>query len=228
MSFLTKSETTGELEPISYANSLRGEEVFLCGAGPSLKTTNCALIERSEKYIMGINNSFEYIHPDIWIGVDDSQAFDDKIWTLDCLKIYDYQKRDDVVKQKPIQDYNNIHFIYLVGNHKEEGQTKDYNFSGDFINFYFEGNTFTTALHILYWMGTKRVYLIGCDFGGESFLSKKSKGYNEKGQQKSFKNAIDFLKLSKMQSGVEYISCTPDSSINDFLEYKSVEEVLNG
>ena len=96
---------------------------------------------------------------------------------------------------------------------------------GPLINFLFEG-TFTMSLQMLNWLGFKRVFLIGCDFGGESKLSRLSDVYpGNKRQAEVLKISLDVLKKAHQKSGIEFISCTPNSPINDFLPYKSIDKI---
>ena len=90
-----------------------------------------------------------------------------------------------------------------------------------------------TAFHILFWMGAKRIYLIGCYFNtgkgdyhhGQYKLSIDNKKWN----QSLYNNLVNWLKKftpMAQKYGVEIISCTPDSPINNFMRYVTIEEAV--
>ena len=81
------------------------------------------------------------------------------------------------------------------------------------------------ALHMLHWLGFKKVFLAGCDFGGPSVLSQLSSSYSDGEQQKVLKKGLGFLQAAHCESPVEFISCTPDSPINEFLPYCHIGDI---
>ena len=82
------------------------------------------------------------------------------------------------------------------------------------------------ALQMIYWLGFRKVFLLGCDFGGDSKLSELStKVYKEATQQENLTKALDFLKVTSNSGGLDIISCTENSPINEFLAYKPLSEI---
>lgn len=233
MSFFVENAISEEREAVSYARWLEGREVFLCGSGPSIKTANKEVIEKSNKVTMCINASFQFISPDIWIGMDSPEIFKKEIWqyiekkererrlpglfhpTIDCIRICNWFYRDKIVNGFPLKKHNNVRFICPATSKEDNPQ-----FIGDFINFLFEGSSFSTALHVLAWLKPKKVYLVGCDFGGRR-AGPRAPSPNRK---VNFKNSIEALRFAAEKSPVHYISCTPGSPINEFLEYKNIED----
>lgn len=216
-------------EPLSLRGKFVGQSCFLCGTGPSIKKAPKSLIESSGNTIIGLNNSFVYIEPSIWIGTDEPASFDPSLFNSSFRKIYQWQRRLHKFKKKKICDYDNFYFFIRAD--PSDTSQNGVNFSADHINFIFEGNTFSSAIHILYWMGFSTVYLIGCDFGGSNAISRmgpyyENHKYNIKSQKSHLSGAIDFLRFSSENNGVKYISCTPKSPINKFLEYISIEDVI--
>ena len=233
MSFFVENKINGKREAISYARWLEGREVFLCGSGPSIKTADKDFIESSNKVIMCLNASFQFIQPDIWMGMDAPEVFNSRIWeyiekkerdrrlpglfpnTMDCVRICNWFHRDKIVKGFPLKKHGNVRFICAAESRDDNPQ-----FVGDFINFLFEGNTFSTALHVLHWLKPRRVNLVGCDFGGR----RSGPMVPSPNRKINFKNSIESLRLAARKSSVEYISCTQGSPINEFLEYKNIED----
>ena len=81
------------------------------------------------------------------------------------------------------------------------------------------------VFQMIRWLGFKKVFLVGCDFGGDNKLSKLSSNYIEKGQQQNLIDGINLLRMESRKGGVEYISCTEGSPINEFLTYKTIGHI---
>ena len=193
--------------------------MVFCGTGPSLWDIDPTQLRATEKLIFGINNSFELLDLDFWMAFDSPDEFDSKIWKTSSTKFYNFNHLDESLKHNP----HNIFFYKSIGPDAEgRWPTSDMSLHGPFINFLFEG-TFAMSLQMLNWLGFKRGFLIGCDFGGESKLSRLSDVYpGDKRQAKTLNISLDVLKKAHEKSGIEFISCTPNSPINDFLPYKPI------
>jgi 2-polyprenyl-3-methyl-5-hydroxy-6-metoxy-1,4-benzoquinol methylase len=79
-------------------------------------------------------------------------------------------------------------------------------------------------------MGAKTIYLVGCDMGGNDYydgreLSETERATNSKlyGEQVMWLNNISLL---ARQRGVNIISCTPNSPLNEFLPFKDLGTAL--
>ena len=205
---------------VSWHNKYAGEEAVLCGTGPSLWNIDPSLVRNTGRLVFGLNNSFELLDLDFWMGFDAPDQFDPKLWSQDNIKLYAWNHRIEAHQLKA----KNIFFYKAYGLEVDSSKKFDEEIvvAGPYINFIFEGYTFSMALHMLHWLGFKRVFLVGCDFGGTSKLSQMSTSYTEKGQQHHLKGALGFLEEAHRQSPIEFVSCTPDSPINLFLDYKSI------
>lgn len=92
-------------------------------------------------------------------------------------------------------------------------------------------NSMPIAIHILAWMGARTVHLVGCDLGGEKdyyddrVLTDDQRKYN----RRSYGNTNEYLKWFSGESkkhGIELISCTPKSPINEYLTYCPLKDAL--
>jgi len=88
------------------------------------------------------------------------------------------------------------------------------------------------ALHVMIWMGCRNIHLVGCDFGGDKdyYDDRKLTDDQRRRNRALYRSQVDMLKeLSKagLKADVRFISCTPNSPVNDFLEYRSLEKALD-
>ena len=201
-------------------NFLSGQEVFLCGTGPSLKETNTKDLEESGKLICSLNNAVKYVSSHIWCGVDSPDSFVSSFWNTPALKLYNYSYSDKEVEGRKIYEYPNTYFFQPASGEE-----------APFGSFNYEGNTFSVALHLLRWMGVNKIYLVGCDFGGSNELSKigpkyKSQKYDSKGQAHALNSALDLIKFISEKKFMNIISCTPESRANKVVPYTPLKECL--
>jgi hypothetical protein len=97
---------------------------------------------------------------------------------------------------------------------------------GHEAKFVWCGNVTATALHVIMWMGVKRIHLIGCDFSHhegdyhdkEVSLSEENKKWNEV-LYNQLNDYFRWFSNTCKGYGVELVSCTPDSKINEYLPY---------
>jgi|TARA_R110000824_G_scaffold14858_2_gene62856 hypothetical protein len=213
-------------EIASIKNQIRTQPCFLVGSGPSLMECDLKAVEDSGFPIFCINNSFSKIAPDIWLGIDGVKNFHPSIFSSPCIKLTQWPLRYEEVNGTQLCDLDNFYFF----NTAEED---DHSFAGSNITFHFEGNTFSTAIHILNHIGFEKICLIGCDF-----THGKGLRYNPKSRKKSkfetWNNActdyldvaLDFLKFSSEKGKSKYISCGSKSRANDFLPYMTTQEAI--
>ena len=213
-------------EIASIKNQIRTQPCFLVGSGPSLMKCDLKTVEDSGFPIFCINNSFSKITPDIWLGIDGIEFFHPSIFSSPCIKLTQWPLRYHEINGTQLCDLDNFYFLNIA-------EKDNYSFAGNNITFNFEGNTFSTAIHILHYIGFEKIYLIGCDF-----IHGKGLRYNPKSRNKSkverYNNpstgyldvALDFLKFSSKKGKSSYTSCSKISRANDFLPYMSPEEVV--
>ena len=215
-------KTSQGYEEISLHNKYKGAEIILCGTGPSLWKINTDELKSTEKLVFGLNNSFKLVDLDFWMAFDAPTEFDGQIWQSDAVKFYNFTHATEVLKYNP----RHIFFYkHLAPDSQGRWPVYGVKLRGPHINFLFEGDTFPMTLQMLYWLGFKKVFLAGCDFGGNSKLSKMSSIYNENTQHKNLSHGLEILKKAHIKSGIEFVSCTPNSPINDFLPYKPIGKI---
>ena len=88
-------------------------------------------------------------------------------------------------------------------------------------------------MHILIWLGAKKINIVGCDLSGKKgdYYDEKInlKPENKKWNKTTYNEINKFLsKLVPIaeQQGVKISSCTPDSRINEYMNYISIDKAL--
>ena len=210
---------------ISWHNKYKGKEVILCGTGPSLWKVNAKKLKSRGKLIFGLNNSFELLDLDLWMAHDSPREFDPKIWKCDTIKFCNMRHAEEILAHDPpniffYKGYKDVLPVMVDPNGRPTSGVR-----GPYINFKFDGTTLSLVFQMIRWLGFKRVFLVGCDFGGESKLSKLSPAYTEKGQQKNLREGVGVVRTANHEGSVEYVCCTPNSPLNEFLPYKSIGRI---
>lgn len=212
----------------TFARSNLGCDAYLCCPGPSLKKVNDADLHVPGAMVFAMNTAYPHIRPDVWIGMDEPSCYDRRIWWEPFLKIARGSFRDIRCEGYPIKDCPQTFFADLGGVKKYSDILQRRNHD---IMFGWNGNTLFAAIHFMIWMGASTIFLVGCDFGGESDYHDDRKLSEEKRKHNRllYSQQVLFLKeFSKdaLRYNIKFISCTKGSPINRFFEYKSLAEAL--
>jgi predicted O-methyltransferase YrrM len=201
---------------VSWARLDMGADAYLCCPGPSLQP-----IQRGRgRKVFAINTAYPRVHPDIWMGLDRVECYDRQIWGEPFIKVCRGNYGDMEVDGRPIKYFDNVFFASIA---KLEGSMFDYINHEDPLVWH--KNTLATMLHLIIKMGAKTIHLAGCDMGGNDYydervLSDKHRAINHK----LYKEQIGFIRdISKR---IKIISVTPNSPLNEFLEYKELDQAL--
>jgi hypothetical protein len=210
---------------VTFYQAFRGHSAALCGTGPSLEKIDPSLLDKDENLLtVCLNNAFKFVNPNIWVGLDSPDSFDQRLWVTNFLKFYNRVHGERLVGNKKIKELPGVHLYQTV----LVDSVEDIAFGvSPYMYFMYEGNTFSVAMGMLDWMGIDTVYLVGCDLGGSNAISKMrpKKTYNSKNQKRNLDNTLSLLKSINAHGRMNLISCTPSSPINKFLEYTPLEEL---
>jgi hypothetical protein len=195
---------------------------FLCCPGPSLARLERDLRGRG-RTIYALNTAYPKVKPDVWIGLDRMACFDAGLWEESFAKVTRYF-RDDTgrMRHRPNVFYADI----AVGNVHEIFTRRD-----NESKFLWVRNSLMFALNFLVWSGHKRIYLVGCDLGGETdyydarVLTAEQRANNRRLYDAQRENVRQLAPLAA-RNGIEFISCTEDSPLNHFLRYVPVDEAI--
>ena len=206
----------------SFASKSMGLDGFLCCPGPSLTDVTTG---RGRK-VFAINTAYPKIKPDIWIGMDKVECYDRGLWGESFMKILRGNYGDMKFQGKAVRHHPNTYFASVAAQDKSMFQLRQHD-----DKFVWHKHTLGVALHLMIWMGVKRIYFVGCDLGGaldyydDRKLTPELRAYNRRlyGQQ------IEFLRKLTAEAkahGVEFISCTADSPINEYMPYVHVGDAI--
>ena len=233
------------LVPAYFAKANFGMDAYLFSSGPSLLKLNTEIFDDKSVYKVGINTTYPKIKPDLWIGMDYPKCFSAGLWSEPIPKILRNSYSRHSINSTPVRDFPMVYFaevekVALPWHEtfmRRSHQTK----------FIWTNNTFTTTLHILIWMGFKRIHLVGSDFGstGNNYFDNSvearpfnhdktsSKGPISQKQQKLNKRLylqqLDYLRNFNAeceQRDVKIVSCSYHSPANVFLDYLDPEVAI--
>jgi len=207
---------------ISFARQDMGCDAYLCCPGPSLQN-----IERGRgRKIFAINTAYPKIKPDVWMGLDRVECYDRAIWAEPFVKICRGNYTEMEVQGKKVKYFDNVFFASIK--QAENNKTLfDYLNHEDSLLWY--KNTLATMLHLIIKMGAKTIYLAGCDMGGNYYDNRIIDPDHKIRNERLYKQQIEFLKKLNIQcnsKGIELISVTPNSPLNEFLQYKELDTAL--
>lgn len=218
----------------------RGCSAFLICSGPSFAKLNHDLLRQPCILTMGLNNSPKSFRPNMWCEVDSPDHFMRSIW-LDP-KIMKFAPICHATKpifhnqawrwlahsnKKPWRVGECPNVIYYRRN--EHFQAKQF-LTEDTINWgnhkkYGGGRTvMLPAIRILYILGVRRIFLLGCDFKMEEgksnyhFEQKRERG-SVKGNNSTYammEQRFGELKPHFKKAGLEVYNCNPDSALKAF------------
>lgn len=238
------------LKPISLGREDMGLDVYLCASGPSLANVRDSDLHVNGSLVAAVNNAYPHIKPDIWFGLDDYHCFHSTLWTQPFMKFVRgvYHDRDyhgiDIGKQHntyyaDIKNYPGENKPYkklwddlvLYEDYTEEHEKIFYNREPS--HSFLCKDTCRFATSILLYLGAKKFFLTGMDLSTEhgNYYSSKLpvKSGTEYLNHGTYKQVREFYKWASEvggKYGVEFISCTENSSLNEFLEYVPLEDAL--
>lgn len=233
-----------------WSGVFRGQSVFLCGGGPSLNDMDLTVLDRRGVMIAAMNQiAATHVRPHIWFSVDNPQKFHPRI--LRDQMIMKFTRRDHrksgvrnekvALSDAQMRSMSNIWF-YRVKFGNGEGNTLDPSTFFTFPRPTWGGrwgknsrsetkSVMLVALWMLYWMGFRTVFLVGCDFrmrpGAEyAFESEVGTGYIA-GNNTTYNRLREwFEKIPFAESGMRVYQCTPNSKLTVF-PYISLEDAAD-
>lgn len=244
---LTGAGRSAELQDI-----YRGASAFLICGGPSLTSHNLALLEQRGILTLAVNNAATVIRPNIWCSVDDPGHFSDVIWRdPGILKFVPHSHFD---KSFLVRNEDDL----LVPSGRRIGEmpavfgfqrndafhadrwlyeeTFNWGNRGDRVDAFGQKGSRSVmyvALRLLFYLGVRRIFLLGCDFRME--LGKSNYAFEQertissvRGNNSSYKILnvrLQHLKPHFEAAGLDVWNCTPDSGLTVF-PFRSFEQAV--
>jgi hypothetical protein len=213
---------------INLARLNLGVPVILCAPGPSLQP----LTPQPGVMIAALTKAYPTVRPDIWFGMDEPGCYDRRVWSEPFIKIGNSIYPDRAVNGKKVA-MNPLTF--LAQNKKSKDVLDIFRERGSDKLFTWYAHTLGVACDILVWMGARKIYLDGFDLrhidgkdycdGARKVLTKALRDRN----QLLFDQQVLFLKAFHAYgrpNGVEVISSTPGSPLNEFMPFVSRDDAL--
>jgi len=218
--------------PVDFEGAFSGS-CFLAGGAPSLsKEKNLQQLIQPGISLMAMNNTAALFSSgvDFWVGGDKPLCYSNRILMDPSItKFGSISRRDWQVGDQKWRECPNTYFF---------GTTTDFTlktFLKPHRDFVWWKNTFYIAIQILYRLGFRKVYLIGCGFK----LKEKEEHYSYgkqltldevKWNQGTYNTVVERMKYMKEyfdSLGFSIISCTPDSALNDTYPVMSLDKALD-
>lgn len=237
-------------DPVNLENLYKSASCFLVCGGPSLNAINLNLLNQAGILIASVNNTGALVRSNFWFSVDHPKSFHSNIYfdphvlkfipeeNLDKSflihdskgKLQPSNKRifniSNVLSYRRNKDFNAETFLEEPtinwGNH---GSVKDsYGNKGGRSVMY-------PAFRILYYLGIRRLFLLGCDFKMNveqpyAFPQKKHLGGCHSNNQayEIHNNRFTNLRPYMEKKGFKVYNCTPKNLSNltafEFMEYQ--------
>lgn len=234
---------TEDKHPLHLVDMFRGRSAFLICSGPSFLGLDHTKLRQPGIVTMGLNNSPRTFRPNLWTSVDspdhwvksiwldptimkfvplshtEKRIFDSDKWAYPGLKVADcpniiYYKRNEHFQARQWLWEDTFNW----GNHKDYGGGR---------------SIMLAAIRILFVLGFRRVYLLGCDFN----MSPESKYHFDQGRHKGaiHGNNDTYRKLNGWfkelrplfeKEGFHVLNCNPNSGLKSF-DFISFEDAIH-
>jgi len=205
-----------------------GLAAFLCCGGPSLRVIDPKYLKGPNRIVMGLNNTYPFVVPDIWTGLDSPENYDVRLFWEAFPKIMSGDQGEALINNIKVKTLNNVNFADILYADKA---SQYFDFSENMM-FRYDKNTFAFAIQFLLWMGIKTIYLFGVDldnttqhyFDG-SYLTEEQRDYNHRLYKEILSSLKKLVKECETR-GIRFVSCSSGSKINDFINYESPFDVI--
>ena len=219
--------------PSNFYRSFTASAGILVAPGPSLDKIDITKLLGPGKTVFGINTSYPKVRPDIWCGMDNPKCYNPLIFHEGITKIYRGGFQQHTVDGVKLKHLPNVHFISLDEVPYTE-KTKFFKYLGsDTEKLIYMKNVMVTTINLMLHMGYKNIYLAGVDLSFSNQVYAEGTGAELREYQKDWnKNLYDWLAkwLDWIADTLRFVdiniySISPDSPINKFLPFLSIEEL---
>lgn len=224
-------------------DTYRGHTAFLICAGPALLSHDLAQLNERGVLALAVNNAAAVYRPQLWCSVDEPGSFCDAIWydpgIIKFVPLAHMEKkilvrdRDDhlVPTEHCVGDMpgvfgfrRNEAFVAEQWLYEDSFNWGNYKSRVDAYGNKGSRSVMYVALRLLFYLGVRRVYLLGCDFHMEE--GKQNYAFDEHRSATSirFNNSsyrilndrLAHLKPYFEKEGYEIYNCTPNSGLTVF------------
>lgn len=218
----------------------RGQTAFIVASGPSFANVDKEMLQRPGIVTMAVNNAGHLFRPTLWTAQDPPHKFMASIWRdpkitkftlFDHRRKYYWDNQTDQMGTVQIGDCPNVIFHHRDSKfNASDWLQRDKVYWGDPKRLD-DGSAgsrcvLMAALHILYFLGFARVYLVGVDFT----MSDQNKYWFEQDRTsaairnnhrvyKYMSKHLAALQPYLLEAGFKVFNCNPDSELKAFPFY---------
>jgi len=221
----------------------RGRAAFLICSGPSLKQHDLSRLNARGLLTMAVNNAAVVQRPHLWCSVDDPGNFCDAIWKDPAVMKFVplcHMEKPVLVRdadERLVPSAERVGDMPAVFGYRRNEtfdaerwlheETFNWGCHGKQVDAY--GNkgsrsVMYVALRLLFYLGVRRVFLLGCDFrmqtGWDNYAFEQDRSAGSiRGNNTSYRILNDRLRRLKPhfeREGFEVANCTPDSGLTVF------------
>ncbi len=244
------------LTPLYMGDMYLGATAFLICSGPSLDQHDLTKLSQRGILSCSVNNAGTVCKTNLWVCFDDPGNFSDVIWRdPSIMKFVVYGRLDKTIRirnklgelvetDEPASEMPNT-FGYRSNSEFEPARwlTEDTANCGqhgkdqDELGIMGSRSVMLVATKILYYLGIRRIFLLGCDFnmkyGQRSYAFEQHRTRaSVRGNNRTYRalNArFEALQPHFDQAGFKIFNCTPNSGLTvfPFVEYETaIEQAL--
>ena len=243
---------TSSLRPLSIGDTYAGATAFLLCSGPSICSMDLNKLNKRGVLTCSVNNAGTLFRSNVWVCVDDPGNFSDIIWKDPAIlkflpfgrltkKIRTRNQSGELVEtefsafQMPNTFGYRSNSEFSPENWLSEstikcGQTGRF---ADDLGIIGSRSVMLVAIKLLYYLGVRRVFLLGCDFrmkyGDQNYAFEQHRTRRSvRGNNRTYRalNArLQELKPYFDDVGFHVFNCTPNSGLAVF-EYVDFEEAV--
>lgn len=202
---------------------------ILVGGAPDLENPDqWKMLQQLGITTMAMNNVATNFKPTYWVGADKSDNYSKSIIHDPSYLHFGYLSRCTSVSDgKPWKDYRNTIFL------GSSEHIKASEFFDPLKHFVWWRNVFLLAIQVLYHLGFKKIYLLGCSFNisseeqysFETRLTAEQIDYNKNTYNMVLGQLKDIMPYFERHN-FELISCTEESKLNNVIDYMKFEDVI--
>lgn len=212
---------------VDFSNMFSGS-CFLVGGGYQLTEVR-KFLEDPRVFTMAMNNAATQFTPDLWVGADPPACYSPSITLNPTITKFLYLRYSDhVIEGQNARELANMFFMA-----RKDAKIEDFYFLDERRCIGWWKNVHTLALELLYRLGFRKIYMVGCGlkvegdkpYCYESDLEADEIEFNKNTYRRVTKD-VQIVHAGAAAHGLELISCTPDSTLNDFLPYMPFTDAL--
>jgi hypothetical protein len=223
-----------------------GKTCFLCCGGPSFAAVDKSLLDRPGICSMAVNNTGHLFRPTLWTAQDPPYRFMPSIWEdpkITKFTLWDYRRqrywlpKDNRYGDRTLEQCPNLFFHKRKSDLNAETWLDEDRIVWGTPKELDDGtmggrSVFLAALHILYFLGFHKVYLVGVDFKMDDrhkywFDEHRGPAAIRNNQRVYEQTAAHcrHLRPHLEKAGFNVFNCNPDSALKAF-DYVPLEQAI--